>query len=160
MRTGTPASLAALLAPGLLAGCATSPEPDLGGDAVVPGAAVGDRVDDATSPPSAPVPSAPGTGPAPGTSGDAADRSTLRDGTWQVGDAGEVELSAAVGALQLLDARAQAGWMVSEREIEPDDLEIDFRDGPVAYTFEVELGDGTMTIDIRIDYEITGPLLD
>lgn len=49
-----------------------------------------------------------------------------RDGTWTVGDAGEVDFQVRDGVLQLGDVREYAGWIHTLRRVDDDALEIEF----------------------------------
>lgn len=78
----------------------------------------------------------------------------LRDGTWPVGDAGEVEFTADGGQLTLVEVRPADGWTETDRDIESDEIEIDFQRGNVEWRIEVELKDGVL--EIEIDQDIDG----
>lgn len=82
----------------------------------------------------------------------------LRDGVWAVGPAGEVEFRVTgPDALELVDAPASSGWSITEQEVESDKIEIDFRSGEVQYTFEVQMEDGVLEIEIDQDIDPAQP---
>ncbi|MDT0157615.1 hypothetical protein Q9R19_08275 [Microbacterium sp. ARD32] len=140
MKSPAPMALTAALGLGLLlAGCTgtATPAPTETGPAA--------------SDPAAPAPSsaAPASGtPAPGQGTDAVDE--LRDGTWQVGDAGDVEFSSAGGALALTDVRAAEGWQHRIADEKPGEIEVHFTRPDTEWKFEVELEGGTMQISKQL----------
>lgn len=74
-----------------------------------------------------------------------------QDGTWPVGDAGEVEFEAGGDSLDLVDARPESGWEVSVDERDDDEIKVDFVRDNVRWEFEVETDDGQLEIEIRQD---------
>lgn len=77
-----------------------------------------------------------------------------RDGTWRLGEAGEVEFTATGGRLDLVEVRPEPGWDVIEREVDDDEIEVDLRRGEVTWQLEVELDDGLL--EIEVDENIRG----
>lgn len=77
-------------------------------------------------------------------------------GTYQVGDAGEVEFQSGAEGLVLVDARANEGWDVVVDEQDAEEIEVEFTRGNVEWDFDAELDDGEL--DVEIDQEITGPI--
>ena len=84
---------------------------------------------------------APQSPPAP-----AGDSSRARDGTWNVGDAGEVEIRLERGALGLVAARPAAGWRASAAEEGPDAVEVGFARGEDRWTFRAAVAGGELAI--------------
>ncbi|MCK9486038.1 MAG: hypothetical protein M0R73_04955 [Dehalococcoidia bacterium] len=78
----------------------------------------------------------------------------VRDGTWPVGDAGEVEFAVSGDRLELVEVRPADGWSVTEQEIEDDEIEVDFRRGDVDWTVKVEIDNGVL--EIEIDQDVHG----
>lgn len=74
-----------------------------------------------------------------------------RDGTWPVGDAGEVEFEADGDTVRLIDTRPAEGWEVSVDERGDDELEVDFVRDNARWEFEAEIDDGDLEIEIRQD---------
>ncbi len=62
----------------------------------------------------------------------------VRDGVWEVGDAGEVEFRFENGALTLVDARPNSEWNVEIDEQSADEIEVDFVGGDTEWEFEAE----------------------
>ncbi|MBO1752581.1 hypothetical protein J4G33_12280 [Actinotalea sp. BY-33] len=81
----------------------------------------------------------------------------VRDGTWTVGEAGEVEFRVADGALELVDVRPADGWTVTDEEVSTDEIEIDLEQGEVEYHVEIQLEGGTLTIEIDQDIDPAEP---
>ena len=78
----------------------------------------------------------------------------LRDGLWAIGLAGEVEFRVTgPDSLELIEARANDGWDITEQEVESDKIEVDFRRGPVSFDFEVEIDDGVLELEIDQDID-------
>lgn len=78
----------------------------------------------------------------------------LRDGVWAVGPAGSVEFRVTGSdTLELVGAEANEGWQLGEREIESDEIDTDFRRGPVDFTFEAEIDEGVLEIEIDQDID-------
>lgn len=79
----------------------------------------------------------------------------LRDGTWPVGEAGEVEFTVVdADRLELVEARVADGWTETDRETEEDEIEVDFRRDNVEWKIQVEIDDGVL--EIEIDQDIDG----
>ncbi len=70
----------------------------------------------------------------------------VRDGTWQVGDAGEVEFAAEGGSLSLAEVRPSDGWQQRVTDEKPDEIEVHFAQGDQEWKFEVESERGTLQI--------------
>ncbi|BDZ39768.1 hypothetical protein [Microbacterium suwonense] len=70
----------------------------------------------------------------------------IRDGTWQVGDAGEVEFTAEGGSLSLTEVRPSDGWQQRVTDEKPDEIEVHFTQGDQEWKFEVESERGTLQI--------------
>lgn len=104
----------------------------------------------------------PPDGDADATDGDPADEGTedLVDlteavpGTWPVGDAGTVTFSIADGSLVLDDVGTADGWTSDVDEQDPDEIEVDFRQGNVTWQIEIELEEGGSILEIEIDQDI------
>lgn len=94
--------------------------------------------------------SSPGT-VLPASSGGAVDE--LRDGTWQVGDAGEVEFALEGGALSLTEVRPAEGWQHRVADEQPDEIEAHFTRDATDWKFEVELDAETMEISKELEIE-------
>ncbi|MFB8386887.1 hypothetical protein ACFC3F_07085 [Microbacterium sp. NPDC055910] len=107
----------------------------------------------ASTPPPATTGSTATQDPAPsptpestGTSSTAGAVDELRDGTWQVGDAGEVEFSLQNGSLALVEVRPADGWQQRISDEDSDEIEVYFTRDNTRWKFEVELERGTMEI--------------
>lgn len=122
--------LAAVLAMGLVAaGCSD------GSDS---GAA-------SSTPAASPSASAGQSPAATGTAfGDGVDE--LRDGVWQIGEAGEVDFAVTDGALSLSGVRPAEGWQHQVSDDKDDDIEVHFTRGNARWKFEVEIDGSTMQI--------------
>lgn len=64
----------------------------------------------------------------------------LRDGTWKIGDAGEVEFTVQGRQLSLTDVRPAAGWD-HRVDVEDDEFDVYFTRGNLEWKFEVEVDD-------------------
>lgn len=77
------------------------------------------------------------------------------DGTtsevYEVGPAGEVEISVEGDSLTLVEARPNEGWSIDEIEEEDDEIEVDFVRGNEEWEFEAELENGQVEIEIDSD---------
>lgn len=73
-----------------------------------------------------------------GTAAQAGAVDEIRDGVWQVGEAGEVEFAAKDGALSLTDVRPADGWQQRVADERPDEIEVHFTKGDQEWKFEVE----------------------
>lgn len=99
------------------------------------------------------------TGTAPGStgpqssggqsSGGAVDE--LRAGTWQVGEAGEVEFALDNGALSLTEVRPSEGWQQRVADEKPDEIEVHFTQDTTDWKFEVELDDADLEISKELE---------
>lgn len=70
----------------------------------------------------------------------------VRDGLWQVGDAGEVNFTADGGSLSLGKVKPADGWEHRVADDKADEIEVHFVRGDQEWKFEVELEKGTMQI--------------
>lgn len=70
----------------------------------------------------------------------------LRDGVWQIGDAGEVEFAFSNGDLSLTGVRPAEGWHHRVSDDDADELQVNFTRGTTEWKFEVEIDDSTMEI--------------
>lgn len=100
--------------------------------------------------------------PADATRGTAADvggpYGELRDGIWAVGPAGEVEFAVAgPNRLELVEVRPTQGWEITDRSVEPDEIEIDFARGPVEIEIEIEIEGGVLEVEIDQDIDPAEP---
>lgn len=121
-------SAAALLAVGLaVAGCASG-------------------ADGAEMTPAAPATASPTATAATGQDvfGEGADE--LRDGVWQIGDAGEVEFALKEGALSLIEVRPAEGWQHRVSDDDADEIEVHFTQGSTDWKLEVEIDASKMEI--------------
>jgi len=73
----------------------------------------------------------------------------VRDGVWEVGDAGEVDFRFENGMLMLVDARPNSGWNVEIDEQSADEIEVDFVSGDTEWEFEVEAEGNILEIETR-----------
>lgn len=76
----------------------------------------------------------------------------LRDGVWQLGDAGEIEFALKEGALALIEVRPADGWQQRVSDDDADEIEVHFTRGSTDWKLEVEIDDSTMEIskELRI----------
>lgn len=78
----------------------------------------------------------------------------LRDGVWGVGAAGEVEFTVTGSdSLELLGVEANAGWEITQQDVDSDSIDVDFRRGQVTYEFQVEMDEGILEIEIDQDID-------
>ncbi|MDN5796574.1 MAG: hypothetical protein L0H79_12575 [Intrasporangium sp.] len=70
----------------------------------------------------------------------------VRDGAWDVGDAGQVKFLVKDGQLELMSVTPAGGWQQTPPVKQPDDLEVRFTQAPTTWSFQVRLRDGSMTI--------------
>lgn len=75
----------------------------------------------------------------------------LQDGTWQVGEAGEVEFVLDSGALSLTEARPAEGWQQRVADEKPDEIEVHFTQDTTDWKFEVELDDNDFEISKELE---------
>jgi len=78
-------------------------------------------------------------------------------GSYDIGDAGTFAFSIDDGRLVLDDLNITDGWTLVELEEEADEIEFELVNGPRSFDVEVELEDDG-TIELEIDYEVTGPV--
>ncbi|MGJ7442054.1 hypothetical protein [Aquipuribacter sp. MA13-6] len=156
-----PALVAAVTGSALLAGCSSpSSGSDLEGATVgtlpaTPEATAGPAEDGAGAATTAA--SEPDGTSAPAQGNPASYDGELRDGVWQVGDAGEVEFAVVDGALELVDVRPAEGWQVTDQQAAPDEIEVDLRQGAVEYEVEIEIEAGLLEIEIDQDVDPAEP---
>ena len=86
------------------------------------------------------------------------DITETRSGTFAVGEAATVGITAEVGALTLGDVTLADGWSEVEREVDNDDIELDFQRAGDGFTelWELNADRGSDTLDVEVDYEIEG----
>lgn len=87
--------------------------------------------------------------PSGGGAGGAVDE--LRDGTWKVGEAGEVEFAVRNGALSLGAVRPNSGWQQRVADQKADEIEVHFTRENTKCKFEVELDGGSMKISKEVE---------
>lgn len=80
--------------------------------------------------------------------GDGGEVAVMRDGVWEVGDAGEVEFRFDNGALALVGTRANSGWEVDIDQQDDDDIEVDFGRDNVEWDFDVEAEGSVLRVEI------------
>lgn len=88
-------------------------------------------------------------GPSSSAAGGAVDE--LRDGTWQVGDAGEVEFALANGALSLTEVRPADGWQQRVSDEKADEIEVHLTRDTTDWKFEVELDADNLEISKELE---------
>jgi hypothetical protein len=77
---------------------------------------------------------------------------------WQVGDAGTVEFAVTPeGALDLIEVVPAEGWTVTDEDVAPDEIEVDFQRGTVEYEIEIEIEGGILEIEIDQDIDDAEP---
>jgi hypothetical protein len=79
------------------------------------------------------------------------DTTRAEPGTWPVGDAGTVTFDVVEGALTLEGYQAADGWTATVDEEESDEIEVDFTRDAQRWEFEVEIDDGRLEVEIRLD---------
>ena len=80
--------------------------------------------------------------------GDGGEVAVMRDGVWQVGDAGEIEFRFENGTLSLIGTRANSGWEVEIDEQEADEIEVDFGRENVEWDFDVEAEGNVLRVEM------------
>lgn len=98
--------------------------------------------------PSSSSPSGSGGSAQPSSGSQAAGVTEVRTGTWDVGDAGQVQFAVSQGQLQLLAATPASGWQQAQpATTKPDAIEVVFG-APLGtkWTFQVQLSGGAMQI--------------
>jgi hypothetical protein len=74
--------------------------------------------------------------------------------SFAAGDAGTVEISAVDGALELVNATPNAGWTVSDIEIEGSrEINVEFRNGAAEIEFKAEMEDGMVKTRVRTEID-------
>lgn len=133
------ASAAVVLAAGLvLAGCGSSADSDSAAQSTPQSTAAATA--DSSAAPGATSEAA--TAPAATESidfGEGVDE--LRDGTWKIGDAGEVEFTVQGRQLSLTEVRPAEGWQHRVDADDDDEFDVYFTRGNVEWKFEVEVDD-------------------
>lgn len=82
---------------------------------------------------------------------DSAEAAGTPSEVYEVGPAGEVEISVESDSLTLVEARPNEGWSIDEIEEEDDEIEVDFVRGNEEWEFEAELENGQVDIEIDSD---------
>ncbi|MGA8048149.1 MAG: hypothetical protein WCA30_17980 [Dermatophilaceae bacterium] len=79
-------------------------------------------------------------------------------GTFAVGEAATVDITAEVGALTLGDVMLADGWGETSREVDNDDIELDFRRQTDGFfeLWELNADRGRDSLDVEVHYEIEG----
>lgn len=72
--------------------------------------------------------------------------SEARDGTWTVGDAGEVDFQLREGALELGDVREYQGWMHALRRVDEGSIELEFVGSGVTWELTVHYQRGVLRV--------------
>ena len=80
--------------------------------------------------------------------GDGGEVAVMRDGVWEVGDAGEIEFRFEDGALSLIGTRANSGWEVEIDEQEADEIEVDFGRENIEWDFDVEAEGNVLRVEM------------
>ncbi|WP_347351457.1 hypothetical protein [Intrasporangium sp.] len=95
-----------------------------------------------------PAPGGAASGTTPPASGSqVAGVSEIRDGAWDVGDAGQVKFLVRDGQLELMSVTPAGGWQQQGDPVkQADGLEVRFTQAATTWTFRVQLHDGSMTI--------------
>lgn len=70
---------------------------------------------------------------------------------YEVGPAGEVEVTVENGDLRLVEVRPNEGWGIDDTEEESDEVEVEFQRGDEEWEFEAELEDGQVDVEIDSD---------
>lgn len=74
------------------------------------------------------------------------------ENVYRITGVGEVELRRSGDALELVEARPEAGWQASgDEEDDPDEVEVDFRNNGDEFSFEAEIEDGRIEIELCND---------
>lgn len=147
-----PAAACAIAVAALLGGCGLgmgdenfSTPTGTGAGPVVPQRATGSDnggTTGGTAGPSEPTGSLP---PSPGSAGGAV--TEIRDGVWDVGDAGQVEFRVSGGRLELTAAHPASGWQQEAPVKQADQIEVRFtQPAGRIWTFRVQVTGSTMQI--------------
>lgn len=80
-----------------------------------------------------------------------------RDGTWVVGDAGEIEFTLQDDGLALDDVRPNQGWESRIDEHSPEEIKVDFERGNVEWQIEVQTRSSELEIEIDQTIEPAEP---
>jgi hypothetical protein len=78
-------------------------------------------------------------------------------GSYDLGDAGRFAFEVQDGRLVLTDLSVADGWTVTERDEGAVGIEVELRNGSRRFDVEVELEDDG-SVELEIDYEVTGPV--
>ena len=75
-----------------------------------------------------------------------------------MGESATVDITAEVGALTLGDVAVSDGWSETSREVDNDDIELDFRRQSDGFfeLWELNADRGRDTLDVEVHYEIEG----
>lgn len=77
------------------------------------------------------------------------------DGTYFIGPAGEVEFERTGDELNLIEVRPAEDWDYRvDDDDDNDEIEVDFRNGPNDASFEAEVDDGRLEVDIDIEFYV------
>ncbi len=77
-------------------------------------------------------------------------------GTFAVGDAARATIALQGSRLVLRNVASRQGWTETKRDIESDELELDFRRGRETAELEAELRGGNLRVEITL--KVTGPI--
>lgn len=81
----------------------------------------------------------------------------VRDGTWEVGDAGSVTFVADGQAIRLVSVNPRQGWTPSVVREALDRLEVDFRRGREVRELEVRYRHGLLRVEVESEDEAAQP---
>jgi hypothetical protein len=155
-----PAAASAIAVAALLGGCGLGFGDEMVGTASATGVAAGPAVPErATATDQGQPPASGGTGNAPSTGGapgstqpssglQAAGVTEIRDGVWDVGDAGQVQFYVRQGQLQLMSSTPASGWQKAQPPVQqPNAIEVDFSQGTgTTWTFRAQLSGSQLQI--------------
>jgi hypothetical protein len=84
----------------------------------------------------------------PSSGSQAAGVTEIRDGVWDVGDAGQVQFSVSQGQLQLMSSTPASGWQKAQPPVQqPNAIEVDFGQGlGTTWTFRAQLSGSQLQI--------------
>lgn len=124
----------------LLAGCSTDSTP------------ASDTDTSAEAPATSAAPATPDESEAPAGAADGSGVAVdeVRDGKWQVGEAGELTFTLENGALTLGEVRAADGWEHRVTDEQADEIEVHFTGGVGEWKFEAELEKGNLQISKQL----------
>ena len=81
----------------------------------------------------------------------------LRDGTWEVGEAGKVTFIIESGALRLMAVDPNAGWSPDVVHETSQRIEVEFRSGTEERVFEARYANGILRIEIEAEDDEAKP---